>query len=61
MAATGTAALEKVVRKVLDEEFGDDSEATGQVPGKPARTQMAQGRGTQRREDLPVNGMRAWS
>jgi hypothetical protein len=28
MAATGTAELEKVVRKVLDEEFGDDSAAT---------------------------------
>lgn len=28
MAATGTAELEKVVRKVLDEELGDDSEAT---------------------------------
>ena len=28
MAATSTAQLEKVVRKVFDQEFGDDSEAT---------------------------------
>ena len=28
MAATGTAQLERVVRKVLDEQLGDDSDAT---------------------------------
>ena len=47
MTATGTAEPEKVVRKVFDDELGDDSEATyacavgvvvknhGEYPGNP--------------------------